>query len=176
MAKLTCFSTSLENVKGEKCTRLSSERENIWIRQVKLASSCKLTELSHRLNGTIRLFCVIPFPPSCHGCTRTIFLREQRMWAVPHTTPPSTARILLRSNGVRQSNASAQEVRQEPWVPREKTEKVRTIRYKEPISGMEKSASRPRCCHHCFRLETSGSRCWPPCKMRTLRNQSQEEQ
>lgn len=41
VAKLTWFSTLLQNVKGEKGKRLSCKRGNVLIMQVKLASSCK---------------------------------------------------------------------------------------------------------------------------------------
>ena len=32
-----------------------------------------------------------------------------------------------------------------------------------------RSISSPRCCNLCFRLETPGSRCWPPHKMQTAK-------
>lgn len=32
------------------------------------------------------------------------------------------------------------------------------------------SVSSPRFCNLCFRLETPGSRCWPPCKMRIAKD------
>lgn len=91
----------------------------------------------NRLNGMARLVCLISITPFYGGTTWTIFLWEQEgKWAVPHVAPPSTAHILLHSNGARQGNASEEEVRWEPWVPGEKL--VRTIWYQEDFWHGEK--------------------------------------